>query len=197
MTSASTATHRFSLFPQKDADATEVSIGGLFKSGALISGGARVGYLQYLGLDASAPDLRGAVGNAELFFEPKERTRFGLILERATGNSYQPTFPYAIIDRAGGSFQRGLFRRFDVRFETYRERYNYAKFTTAGPSATPGDDRETTQRYESELGVRFSAVRVGFNATYVQRLSPGFLHDYDALRLMANVSYGALQVRGQ
>jgi protein involved in polysaccharide export with SLBB domain len=196
--SGTTATHRFSLFPQKDADATEGSVGALFKPGALLSGDAHIGYLRYLGLDPTAPVVRGAIGNAELFFQPKERTRFGLIGERTTGSSYQPFFPYAIIDRLGGSLQQGIFRRFDVRVETYRERYHYARFRTPDEPVSPVGDSETTQRYESELGVRFGAMRVGFDAMYVQRLSTVLpRRDYNALRLMANISVGALQVHGQ
>ena len=46
--SGETATHRFALFPAKNADATEVSVGMLFKAGAVVTGEGHVGYLRYL-----------------------------------------------------------------------------------------------------------------------------------------------------
>jgi hypothetical protein len=195
--SAGAATHRFALFPRKDADTAELTLGGLFKTGALVSGGAAVGYLRYLTLDPAAPDSERLIGNVDLFYDPKERTRFHVTAERTAGNSFQPEFSFAIVDRAGGSVRQGLFRRFDVLLETYRERYGYRNF--AGTRSNPeAGASETTQRYGSELGVRVGQIRVGFNVTYNQRLSTDSrARNYNSLLMMANVSYGAFGVRGR
>lgn len=191
--SGTASTHRFPLDPQKNADATEYSVGGLFKTGALVSGEARVGYLQYLSLDASAPDLRGLVGGVELFCDPTDRTRVGVKLERATGDTFRPQFPYALIDHAGGSLRQGLSRRFDVLFETYREKYEYKRFVA--PGQTQDANSERTQQYAAEVGVRSGTVRVGFNLAYRQRLSTLPSRDYNGLRMTANASI--FQVRSQ
>jgi polysaccharide export outer membrane protein len=197
--SGSATTHRFPLLPQKNADATEFSIGGVFKPASLVTGEARVGYLRYVGLDPGALDLRGPVGSAAVFYNPKARTRFGIRLERTTGDSFQPQFTYAIVDRAGGSVQQGIFRRFDVLFETYRETFEHQPFAAAGSVRRPDATTDTTQRYMSELGVLVAgATRVSFSAMYVQRLSTTLAaRDYNAVRMWASVTYGAFQARGQ
>lgn len=195
--SGSASTHRFALFPRKDADATEFSMGGLFRPGALIVGEARVGYLRYVGLDPAAPRLEGAVGGAELFWDPKDRTRFGVTLERTAADTFQPEFPYAVVDRAGGSIRQGLLRRFDVLLEGYREKYMYREFLPSAPATVRNERFETTDRYASELGVRLGPIRVGCNVTYYRRVAAtGGPRNYHALRTMVNVSYGVFQARG-
>lgn len=173
-------------------------MGGLFRPGALIVGEARVGYLRYVGLDPAAPNIEGAVGGAELFWDPKDRTRFGVTLERTAADTFQPEFPYAVVDRAGGSIRQGLLRRFDLLFEGYREKYVYRDFLSSALATAPNERFETTNRYRSELGIRIKAVRVGFNITYVQRVTAtGGPRNYDAVWIMTNVSYGVFEARGQ
>lgn len=194
------ATHRFALFPQKNADSTEFTIGGAFKSGALVTGDVRIGYLRHLGLDDSTPDIESVVGGARLFWDTEERTRLGLILERTTGNVFQPEFSYALIDRAGGSIRHGLTQRFDMLLETYLEHYTYEQF--ARPvrppllPVRPEDATETSRRYTSEFGVRAGAIRVGINLSLVTRVSKiAATRDYNTMRVMINVSYGVFSAR--
>ena len=195
--SAGSATHRFELFPAKNADATEFLFGGLWKAGGVLSGEAQVGYLRYLSLDVTAPDMKGAVGNVDLFYSPKDRTRFGAKLERSTGNTFRTQFPYAIIDSLGGSVQQGLFSRLDVLVQAYRQKYTYQTFAFFGGIESP-NSTETTGNYVAELGVRLGAARIGFNIGYTQRLATNLIgRDYNSIALTTNISYGALQVRGR
>lgn len=195
--SGTAATHRFERYPQKNSDATEFSIGGAFKPGALVLGDARIGYLRHLALDDSTPDLETVVGSSNLFWDAGERTRLGLAVERSTGNAFQPEFAYAVVDRAGGSIRQALTQRFDMLLETHLEKYAFQQFALPGATVRRDDVTETNRRYVAELGVRASAIRVGINLTYVQRFSISTgARDYDVMRVMMNVSYGAFQARG-
>jgi polysaccharide export outer membrane protein len=191
------ATHRFALLPRKNADATSFTIGGSFKPGAIVLGDARIGYLRYLGLVDSTPDLETVFGSANLYWDLSDRTRLGVTAERSTGNAFQSEFAFALVDRAGGSIRRGLTQRFDILLEAYRERFRFSKFALPGEAFRRPDATETNQRYGSELGVRVRAIRVGINLTYIQRFSTVAAdRDYHVMRTMINVSYGAFSARG-
>lgn len=192
------ATHRFDLFPEKNADTTEMSVGGTWRPGALVAGAARVGYLRHLSVAPTAPDLERVVGGFDLSYQPGERTRLGGQLERTTGDTFQPQFAFALVDRAGGFVQQGMFRRFDIRLEAYREAYTYQVFRDFDEGAEGGLRMERTRRYTSELGVHAGALRVGFNATYVERFATTRAdRSYDSIWLTANITYGAVDVRSQ
>jgi hypothetical protein len=198
--SGTAATHRFALAPRKNSDATEFSIGGIFKPGALVSGEGRIGYLRHLGLDEATPDLETVIGTAKLSWDVAERTRLGLIGERSTGNVFQPEFAYNIVDRGGLTIRQGLTQRFDTLLEAYLEKHRFKRYAVppAVPRSVvrPDDVTETNRRFAAELGVRLRAVRVGIGVTYIRRFS--LLNDarrYNVIRAMMNVSYGVFQAR--
>lgn len=138
------------------------------------------------------------MGGAELFWDATDRTRLGVRFERTAADTFQPDFPSAIVDRAGGSIRQGMLRRFDVLLEGYREKYMYREFHLSPPTALRNQRFETTDRFVSELGVRLGTIRVGCNVTYHRRVAAtGGPRNYRALRTMMNVSYGVFQARRQ
>lgn len=192
--SGATAKHRFPLLSAKNAETTELSIGGTFRPRAVVLGEARVGYLRYLTPDPAAPDFEGVTAAVDLQGGMNDRTILGAKLERVVGDSFQPRFAFAIIDRYGGSLRRVLSSRWDVSLESYRETYRYEAFTFAGRQ----DSRETTQRYASQVGLRVkNAARVTIDAIYVQRLSrDSRSRAYNDLRMEISLTYGAFSLRG-
>jgi protein involved in polysaccharide export with SLBB domain len=194
--SAAVSTHRFEVSPERNADANQIMIGGIWSNGGVLSGEARIGYEQYLSHNPANPDRIGMVGDVDLFYSPTDRTRFGFKVSRATGDTYREQFSFALIDRLGGSVQQGFLRRYDILAASYLERYDYMRpdFVDGHPTT----DYETTFRHTGELGVRFGPVRVGFNATLLQRYDDFEANrNYYTFRFMANVSYGVFQARAQ
>jgi polysaccharide biosynthesis/export protein len=192
--SAAISTHRFDRDHRRDADANEVLVGAEWRSGGVLSGDARVGYMQYLSLTTGNPDLNGPIGDVDVFYSPFARTRFGFKVSRSTGETYHEQFAFAVIDRLGGSVQQGFLRRYDILLESYLERYGYESADFV--SGHPGMAYETSFRHAGDVGVRFGPVRLGVNVSYLQRYTD-FLsgRNYNAFRVMANLTYGVMQVR--
>jgi hypothetical protein len=192
--SAATSTHRFDVNHRRDADGQEALIGAEWRSGGVLSGDARVGYMKYLSVDPGNPDVQGVIGDIDVFYRPFDLTRFGVKLSRSTGDTYHKEFNFAVVDRLGGSIQQGFRRRYDLLLESYLERFQYqgADF----PDGRALLSYETSFRHIASLGIRFGPVRVGFNATYLQRYAD-FIQgrNYNTFQLAANVTYGIVQVR--
>ncbi|HVZ23989.1 MAG TPA: SLBB domain-containing protein [Vicinamibacterales bacterium] len=191
--SAAVSTHRFDINPRRDADANEFTGGALWHAGGLLSGEARVGYMQYLSRDPGNPDLRGLIGDVDVFYTPAERTRIGATVSRSTSDTYHEQFAFALVDRLGASVQQGFLRRYDVLAESYLERWDYKSpnFVTGHPT----DGYETSFRHVLDIGVRTGPVRTGIDVTYLQRFAD-FLQgrNYNTLMLTANVTYGVARL---
>lgn len=189
------ARHRFPFYAAKNADASEVSVGVSFKPFALVSGEAGAGYLRYLAFDPSARDFRGVTASAELEVAITERTILGVSGGRNVGNSFQPQFPYAVIEGYGGSIRRILSRRFDVLFEGSREVYRYEPSLAGQQRTLP----EAVRAYSAQLGVHLgSGARLAFGAVQAKRLAPASPdREYEGLRFGMDFTYGIFQVRGR
>jgi len=192
--SAAVSTHTFDRSPRRNADAKEIYGGAEWRTGGIITGDARLGYMQYVSRDPANPNMIGLVGDFNLFISPGDRTRVGLKLSRTTGDTYHDQFTFALIDSLGASVQRGFLRRYDILLESDLLRYDYRTpdFVTGRPTTA----YETSFRHAADLGIRFGPVRTGVNVTYLQRYAD-FLtgRNYNTVRVTANVTYGVMQVR--
>lgn len=190
--SAVAASHRFPLLRSRDANATEITAGVAFKPTAMVTGQVEIGRLRYVPVDTAVPPFDGMAGHFALSRAFRDRTAVGVRAQRAAGASFQPQFPFAIIDQAGGWVQQMLSRRFDVLGEVYHERFSN-RFVAPLTGEVQWSNTDT-RRYTSQFGVRVGRTRVAANATYVERLYPAGYHN---LLLWADVSYGIFQARNQ
>jgi polysaccharide export outer membrane protein len=192
----SAATHRFPLFPARNADATEFTVGATFLPRAIVNGTLSVGYLQYMTLEPGAVDFTGPTLSLELSRLWRERTRVGGRLQRAQGGVIQPQFSFSIIDRIGVSIQRVLSRRFDVLTDVTHERYYYAPLDAPGEATGLEHPLLQTEgrRYTAQLGIRAGRARVALDATYVQRIGS---HGFQGYRTGLTLAYGVFDVQNR
>ena len=163
------STHRFHLFPARDADASEFRIATTFAAGALVEGTAHVGFLHYFALAPTVQDYVGPVMAGELWHIWRERTEVGVRGGRSVGTSYDETSSYVVVTSYGGWVRQALSRRFDVVLQVDQGRYNYRGFDVPGPDQLPPKVVKSI-RYATQFGVLFGGMRVGLEAIYNERL---------------------------
>lgn len=192
--SAGAASHRFPLFHDRDANASELSIGMSFEPTAAIKGSVKVSWLQYFPLDPTVDVFEGPAGSVSLSRSIGDRTEIGVLAERTTGTSLGPQFAFAMIDRGGVWLQRVLSRRLDVVGQAFGERFRNRSFHRIAPELGVQWADTRAVRYTGSLGVRVGAARIGANVSVSERVQP---LAYQSLLFWADVSYGVFQVRNR
>ena len=200
--SAEAATHRFPLFPSRDADSVGLNLGTSFKRRAFVEGQAQVGLLRYAPLNSTARESTIVNAAGLLSHTWRERAQFGVRGERSIGSTFRPEFPYAVVGGYGGWMELVLPRWFDVVGEAYHDRFNYRRFGAVGGADRLHPARERTVRYTSQLGVRIrGGTRVALEVSYLQRLGDraldGWTRDYTAWRtnIVYDVSYRFFRIQ--
>ncbi len=178
---------RFEFSPVRDADGLRLAPGFEFSPKALINGSAEVGIRRFAGRDPSLPDFTGLVAKTSLTYTLLEATQFGVTWDRDAIYSFEPLWPYAVVNTVSGRVRRQIAGRVDGIVSAQRATYDFRSFSTdAGAPAR----KDVTLSYSADIGYRLSrTARVGLVVTTWNRESTAILRGYRDTRVGMSVSY--------
>jgi hypothetical protein len=180
---------RFAFDPERNADATNATLGVSFDPQALLKGTAKIGYERYQPLDPELPQYTGATASVDLSYVLLGTTRFGVQAQRQVQYSYDLTEPYYLQTGVTGSVAQQIFGPLDVLVRgglqhlAYRDRLD---------ASAPVENRlDTVTLYSVGLGYHVGQdLRVGVNYNFIQRDSPLPDHRYSGRVIGTSATYG-------
>jgi hypothetical protein len=182
---------RFPSSPVRDTDSYRIMPGAEFKSRALISGMAYLGYRSFKPLSPTLPEYTGLVSRVGLSYTLLGSTTFGVTADRDIAFSFEVLTPYYVDNSYGVFVRRAVGGKWDVIANATRHRYAYRNLETQ-TLVFVAERTDITDNYGVNLGYRLKRqTRAGFGVAYYTRTSTTVtFRDYDGLRIGATVSYG-------
>lgn len=182
---------RFETETIRNTDSYSVMPGFELRPQALISGEAFVGVRRFTTLRTALPDFTGIVASVGTTYTAKA-TQIEVKVARDLNYSYEVLQPYYALTNLGVTVTERITRSWDVVGRGGWQSLAYRNVTNvAGIPARV--DRGS--QVGAGLGYRLRpTVRLGFDAIYYRRQSPGLtFRDYDGFRFGGSVSYGLQQ----
>ena len=180
---------RFEFSRLRDADSTQITAGVAFTPDALVSGFAKMGYLNFSPLEAALPEFRGATAAANLSYVARDSTRLKLQVTRDVQFSFDINQPYYLLTGATASVSQQIYGPIDVDARLTRERLSYRE--RAGQSVEVPNRVDRARSVGVGIGYRVGEnVRVAFNIDQQTRESAVESRSYSGLRYGIAVTYG-------
>jgi hypothetical protein len=186
---ASRVFDKFEFSPDRDATSTMATLSAAFNPGALLKGGASIGFSNFKPDDPALPGFKGLVGSVDLTYVLLGSTRFAVTGGRSTRYSYDVNQPYYLQSQIGGSIAQQIFGPLDVMVRgdiaalDYRNR---AGVTVAVPDRT---DHVTTVG----IGIGYHMgkdLRLSFNVDQNVRDTRVQGHQYEKFLIGTALTYG-------
>jgi hypothetical protein len=182
---------RFQFSPLRDANSVAVVPGVEFKSRALVSGHARIGFRRFSPINATLSPFSGVVASAALSYTWQGSTRFTFSADRDLTYSYERLQPYYVLNGIGISIRRQVVGAIDATASVRREQYGYRDLLL--PGATVDDLRrvDIVRSLSGSLGYRIgNSMRAGFGLTYRERESNSTrFRDFQGFRFITTLDY--------
>jgi len=182
---------RFEFSPMRDANSVAVVPGVEFKSRALVSGHARIGFRRFSPINTTLSSFSGVVTSASLSYTLQGSTRFTFSADRDLTYSYERLQPYYVLNGVGVSIRRQVVGAFDVTAAVQRERYGYRDLILPGATVDDLNRVDIVRGLSGSLGYRIgNAMRAGFGLTYRERESNSMRYrDYRGFRFITTLDY--------
>lgn len=177
---------RFSLSPNRDADASKIVSGFDFKPFALISGTIRVGWRQFETRDPLVPDYAGLTASGELEYALRA-TRVGFRVARDVEYSFQVLQPYYLLTDLQVEVMQRLTSRWDVAGRIGHQALDYRAVALRDDLARLDRLRRVGGGIGYQLG---ELVRLGLDVNRDERTSDLTVRRYEAWRVGGTLSYG-------
>ena len=172
---------RFPYSPSRNADSVRVMPGVEFKTRALITGTAYVGYRQFTPQDtALLPEFSGLVSQLGLSYTLLGATTIGVSYRRDLTYSYEELQPFFVNDGVGASIRRALGRRFDVLLSADRFTYSLQGTARAAGARRPAGARRHHLDLRRQLRLPAGSRGPGRARSVLRR---PHIHDQRAARL--------------
>jgi hypothetical protein len=181
---------RFDTNPLLNTNSLTVLPGFEFKKDALLSGSLSLGVRALRPLSPLVPQFTGLVGSAALSWLARETTRLDGHFDRNVDYSIDETTPYYVMTGGSVSLTQLIIGHVDGMATVGRSLLAYRDaLSLPGAAAVGRDDRTTT--VGGGVGYRFRIdARVGFNTTYVKRLSALDGRPYAGFQFGGTMTYG-------
>jgi len=182
---------RFEFSPLRDANSVAVIPGVEFKSRALVSGHARIGFRRFSPISTTLSPFVGAVTSASLTYTLQGSTRFTFSADRDLTYSYERLQPYYVLNGIGLSIRRQVVGAFDVTAAVQRQRYGYRDLMLPGATVDDLNRVDIVRGLSGSLGYRIgNTMRAGFGLTYRERESNSTrFRDYQGFRFITTLDY--------
>jgi hypothetical protein len=177
---------RFTLSPERDADALKVVTGFEFKPFALVSGKAVIGYRQFNTTSTVVPNYTGPVASADLGYVFRA-TRLTARVARDVTYSFEALEPYYLLTDLGFTVTQRLNRRWDVVGRAARQALDYK---AVGVLTAP-DRTDRARQVGGGVGYHVGEImRLGLDTEFASRRSPITNRSYDGWRSGLSITYG-------
>jgi hypothetical protein len=178
-------TDRFPYSPSRNANSVQVSGRFDFRSPALLSGFAHVGYRHFESPDSGLRTFNGIVSSVALAYVRESRTRVLLAYDRAPNFSYLQTLGYYVLSSGSAAYVQALSESWEA---SIFGGYHSLDYTPAGSSNAAS---QATWRSDGGAGVSRRvglAAKVGINASY---FSVRGGQQFSGWRAVAYLTYGS------
>lgn len=181
----SVAHDRFLLNNRRDADSVRILPGAELAPRALINGKVKMGFRRLAPRDASIKTFTGFVALADVGYNFRGATRFGLQIDRDVDFSYDRAQSYYVKNGWGASVRQQIVGDADIVLGWQRHRYNYQQSTART------EPSELTKNFSADLGYRLNRIlRMGFAVAHWSRESGlAASRAYDGWRYGVSVTY--------
>ena len=182
---AQVGTDRFPYSPSRDANSAQVSARFEFRSPALLSGYAYLGYRHFESPDSGLNAYSGLVASVALAYTREDRSRVLLAYDRAPYFSYSETLGYYLLNSISVAYIQTLSEYWEA---SIFGGYHALDYTPAG---SPDAASEATWRADGGAGVSRrlnESTRIGINASYFNVWGGQNLNGW---RAVAYVTYGS------
>ena len=182
---AQVGTDRFPYSPSRNADSAQVSTRFDFRSPALLSGYAYVGYRHFESPDSGLNAFSGVVASVALSYVRESRTRVLFAFDRAPFFSYSQTLGYYLLNSVSAAYIQSLSESWEA---SIFGGYHFLDYTPAG---SPDAASQATWRADGGAGVSRrlgAAARVGINTSYFSQWGG---QRFNGWRAVAYVIYGS------
>jgi hypothetical protein len=161
-----------------------------FRRDARVSGSIYVGVRALRPLSPLVPNFTGVVGSAALSFLARDRTRIDGRFDRNLDYSIDPTTPYFVSTGTSVSLTQLIVGRVDAAVGVGRDLLAYRDEVFA-PGVAPVGRTDRTNSFSFGSGYRFRVdARLGFNVSYLRRLSALDGREYTGFQFGGTMKYG-------